>query len=247
MTEIWLVDVERTAPALAELEREVPRLTAQDRRRALAVKDPHERKERLAIYIALRVLLERVAGARAGRQPFIRSAAGKPGLAASSVKFSLSHIEGYALIGLARSGEIGVDLERERPLWISTRRRDELIAVAEGLAGRRLPGRSEDARFLQAWSRLEAFAKAHGQGIGRTLSDLGLRSGRTRSLAELEAAATCCARDAGLTVRDIPLDPGLFAAAALERAGRLQPAWLPADRTGLERLLSLSASRPRTG
>jgi 4'-phosphopantetheinyl transferase len=241
------VDVERTAPALAELERDTPRLTAQDRRRALAIKDPNEQQQRLAVYTALRVLLERMAGARAGRQPFIRSASGKPRLAASSVKFSLSHIEGYALIGLTRSGEIGVDLERERPLRISPRRRDELIAVAEGLAGRHLSGRSEVARFLQAWSRLEAFAKAQGQGIGSTLADLGLRSGRARSLTELEAAATCCARDAGLTVRDIPLDPGLYAAAALEKAGRLQPAWLPADRAGLERLLSPSTSRPRGG
>jgi len=39
MTEIWLLDVGRSGPALAELERDAPRLTAEDRRRANALKD----------------------------------------------------------------------------------------------------------------------------------------------------------------------------------------------------------------
>jgi 4'-phosphopantetheinyl transferase len=248
MTEIWLLDVARSGPALAELERDAPRLTAEDRRRANCLKDPRDGRERLATLTALRLLLERFTDAHAARQPFVAGPAGKPALPGGKIQFSLSHIEGYALIGLTRSGTIGVDLERERPLRLSTRRRTDLIAAAKGLAGRPLAGASPDACFLQAWCRIEAFAKAHGGGIGRTLADLGLRSGTPRTPADIEATARRSARDAGLIVRDVPLGDGLYAAIALEKAARLRPQTLPPDRIGLERLLTPHLpSRRRAG
>jgi 4'-phosphopantetheinyl transferase len=247
MTEIWLVDLQRSAPALAELERETPRLTAQDHRRASSIRDPHARRQRLAITTALRILLERMAGPRSARASFVIGSSGKPGLADGSVEFSLSHVEGYALIGLSRAGEIGIDLECDRPLRISARRRDEVIAAAAGLAGKPADGTSPDARFLRAWCRLEAFAKARGQGLGRTLTDLGLRSGRPRTCAGLEVAARQIAREAGLTVRDIPLDPGFYAAIALGSTARLRSKRLPADRTGIERLLAPRRPGSRAG
>ena len=238
MTEIWLIDVQRSAPALAELEREAPRLTAGDRSRARAIKHPAGRRQRLAVTTALRILLERLAGPRSARQQFVTGSAGKPALADRSVQFSLSNIEGYALIGLTRAGEIGIDLERDRPLRISERRRIEMIAAAEGLAGKPPAGAAPDARFLQAWCRLEAFAKAQGLGIGRTLSDLGLRSGRPRTPAEIEVACRHAARAAGLDVRDLPLGRGLYAAIAMRNAARLRPQAFPANRTAIQRLLT---------
>ena len=39
-------------------------------------------------------------------------------------------------------------------------------------------------------------------------------------------------------MRDVPLGGGLYAAIALEKAARLQPQTFPADRIGLERLLT---------
>jgi 4'-phosphopantetheinyl transferase len=246
MTEIWLIDMQRSAPVLAELEREVPRLTPQDRRRTIAIQDPHKRHERIAIATALRILLERMAGPQAAKAPFVAGTGGKPRLADGSVQFSLSHIDGYALIGLTRTGEIGVDLERDRPLRMSERRRAELMAAAVGLAGK-LAGTSPDARFLHAWCRLEAFAKARG-GLGRTLADLGLRSGRQRTSAEIEAAARDAVRAAGLTVRDVRLEAGLYATVASGSVARVKPKRFPADRAGIERLLTLSRpSRRRAG
>ncbi len=235
MTEIWLIDLQRSAPALAELERATPRLTPRDRSRARAVKNPADRRQRIAITTALRILLERLAGPRSARQPFVTGPAGKPALADRSLQFSLSHIEGYALIGLTRAGEIGVDLERDRPLRLSERRRAELMAAATGLAGQplarqahqTLAGPAPDAAFLQAWCRLEAFAKARGLGIGRTLADLGLRNGQPRTPAEIEVACRHAARAAQLTVRDLPLGRGLYAAIAINSAARLRPQVVP--------------------
>ena len=138
----------------------LPRLTPEDRRRANSLKDPRDRRERLATLTALRLLLERFMDPHTARQPFVTGPAGKPALPGGKIQFSLSHVEGYALIGLTRSGAIGVDLERERPLRLPARRREELIAAAKGLAGKPLAGASPDACFLQAWCRIEAFAKA---------------------------------------------------------------------------------------
>jgi 4'-phosphopantetheinyl transferase len=247
MTEVWLVDVERSAPVLAEVERDRPRLTPQDVHRANAISDPHERGQRLAIMTALRILLERLAGPHTARGSFVTGLGGKPELADGGIRFSVSDVEGYALIGLTRSGEIGVDLERDRPLRISARRSDELMAAAKGLAGRPLAGASPTARFLQAWCRLEAFAKARGHGLGRTLTDLGLRSGLPRTAAQIEGAAGSRAREAGLCVHDMALESGLYAAVALEKAVRLRVQRLPTDREGIERLLEprWASLRPR--
>src|SRR4029079_17862738 len=98
--EIWFIDLAQSEFALTLLERDEPRLTAQDRRRIGASKDPRRRAEQLAIYTALRLLIERAGGARVAREPFVLRSGDKPRLADSSIDFSLSHIDGCALIGL---------------------------------------------------------------------------------------------------------------------------------------------------
>ena len=245
MTELWLVDLQRSAAALAAVEAATPRLTAQDRRRAQALADPRARAERLTLAIALRLLIARVAGPEPARRTFGTGPGGKPRLM-GPLDFSVSHVHGYGLIGVTIGGSIGVDLERERPLRLSVRRRQELIAAAEGLAGAPLADASPADRFLQAWCRIEAFAKARGSGLGRTLADLGLRSGRPRTPADVAAAARSQAREARLAVGDLTIPkwrhaPCLYAAVARSGSARTQPAWLPADRPGLERLLVRSA------
>jgi len=236
--EIWFIDLARSEPALALLERDEPRLTAQDRRRIGAMKDPRRRAEQLAIYTAMRLLLERAGGARVAREPFVLRSGDKPRLVHGGIDFSLSHIDGSALIGLAYDGAIGVDLECVRPVRISERRREGLIAAAAGLSRGALPEAPTDARFLQAWTRIEAFAKAHGHGLSRTLTDLGVRNDSRHALGELQATAVRKAKAAGLATHDLNLRAGLFAAVALSGAGRCpKPQRLPSNRPGLLRLL----------
>ena len=96
-----------------------PTPDATDRRRARAVKNP-------PIAVSASPSRPRCASCssawpdpHSARQPFVTGPAGKPALADRSLQFSLSHVEGYALIGLTRAGDIGVDLERDRPLRLS--------------------------------------------------------------------------------------------------------------------------------
>ena len=238
--ELWLVDLAASGPALAAIERETPRLGAAERARAEAQADPRERDERLAAHVALRLLIERVAGPAVRGRTLVRSPAGKPHLTGGGAELSLSHTAGFALIGVSATLAIGVDLERTRPLGFSPRRRDEIVAAGTALGGWPIPERRGERAVLQAWVRIEAFSKTRGATLSQTLADLGLRGpehGRT-PLPDLEAAARRLAAQAGLAVHDLNLPADLQGAAALPiEAGVPQPARLPADRAGIEALL----------
>ena len=247
MMELWLVDLEAAAPALEALERETPRLAPDDRARAGRTPDAHEQRQRLAAYSALRILLERFAGSAVRARKLLRGASGKPHLGPGAPAFSVAHVEGLALIGVVAKGAIGVDLERRRTLRLSTRRREEIMAVGAGLAaraGRDLAG--EDA-VLRAWCRLEAFAKAHGGGISQLLSEIGVRgrSGRQLALDRIEAAARALAKTEGLEVADVSLPPDLFAAAAAPSLRRLpRPRRFPRDAQAIELIAKARRTSP---
>jgi phosphopantetheinyl transferase len=251
MTELWLVDLERTAPALQVLEAAQPRLSTDDRRRARQVADLRERRRRLTAYVALRVALERMAGRPLRGAAFVRSPAGKPSLAGVAAEFSLSHSGRFALIGVTRLAAIGVDLERARSVRMSPRHQQLLAAAGRALADMPLPAQSSgDAvgqeTFLQAWSRLEAFAKARGQGLARLLADVGVRGGsHAATPAQIETATRRVAREAGLKVCDLRLPAGLFGAVAVAKAAPFpRVRAFPIDGPAVARLIH-SRRRPR--
>jgi 4'-phosphopantetheinyl transferase len=242
--ELWLVDLQAAALALETLERETPRLSRDDRRRAQRLGEPRERRQRLAAYVALRIAIERMGGEALRRQPFTRSEAGKPHLGAAAPSFSLAHTPRMALLGVAQLSQIGVDLEEHRSLRLSARRRQEILAIGAGLARRPLDDRAGEAPVLQAWCRLEAYAKASGEGVGRLLSELGLRQSRGRQLApcDIQAAARGLARLAGLSVADLRLPRGLYGSVAWTGArGLVGVRRFPADKRAIARLI---ATRP---
>jgi hypothetical protein len=128
---------------------------------------------------------------------------------------------------------------------MSTRRRQEIVAIGAGLARSLSRDASGEAAVLQAWCRLEAYAKATGQGLARILAELGLRqaSGRQLAPAEIEAAARALAGAQGMAVRDLKLPSGLHGAVAcsgVRRRVRVRP--FPADRAAIAQLL---AGHPR--
>jgi len=242
--ELWLVDLQAAAPALEALERQVPRLSGDDRTRARRLRDRSERQQRLAAYIALRILIERIGGAQLRQQAFMRSTGGRPHLGEAAPTFSLSHCAGLALLGVAAS-PIGVDLEAHRHLKMSARRRQEILAIGAGLAHSLARHGTGEAPVLQAWCRLEAYAKATGQGLAHILAELGLRQASGRQLVpqEIEAAARRLAGAAGVGVRDLKLPAGLHGAVASCGVRRLARVRLfPVEKAGIARLL---AGHPR--
>jgi 4'-phosphopantetheinyl transferase len=198
--------------------------------------DPREAEAWRTARIALRALLESVVGADVRRRPFAAGPAGKPLLATGrgTLDFSLSHSARHALIAIGEPGPVGVDVERLRAVSIGGERREVLIAAAEAMvvsADAREPT-GADASFLQAWVRLEAFAKARGSGIGVLFRDLGLTEARRRQRAAAAGqAAAGLLREAGLVVCDVTLPAGLFAAVAARASGpsRIEAQPFPID------------------
>jgi 4'-phosphopantetheinyl transferase len=242
MTELWLVDLKEAAAGLAELEAETPRLSAGDRQRALRLPHRGEQRLRLAAYCALRLALERLAGACVRQRAYTFGRAGAPYLRGTGVRFSLSHTGGIALIGVTRARAIGVDVEGIRAVRLSERRRQELLAVGAGLAmmaaGKRAPAAHD---IVQAWTRIEAFAKARGCGLARVLEDLRLRGPVTRILqpARLTAVAAAEAARRALWVSDLAPGGDLVGAIALDATVALPSLRrFPGDSGSMRRLLA---------
>lgn len=174
--ELWLVELDGSAIVLQGRGGGAHMLTPSDHARLRRIRDPMERARRAVTYIALRMIVARTLGARHARARMLRPRGRAPRLAGVPATFNLSHCENWALIGLARRGRIGVDLEVVRQLPMTQRRRTQLTAAAGALARGRPLTPDRDGDVLQAWTRLESFSKATGRGINRTLADFGIRA-----------------------------------------------------------------------
>lgn len=169
--ELWLVDLAACMDALAALEDATPRLPA-----GFVPRDAGHR----AAHIALRLLLAR-AGAPDPAAAFVISDTGKPSLAAGPA-FSLSHVAGHALIGITRTGTIGVDIERrERDIRMAPERAQRIRVAGNRLAPQALALSDDHHGTLRAWVRLEASAKAEGIGIARMLGRHGVLGSAERA------------------------------------------------------------------
>lgn len=244
-TELWLVDLHKSGEALEALEASSPRLPSDVRTRLAVIKDERTRHERRRAHIALRVLLERRLGPSMRGTPFIIAASGKPALAIDGVSFSLAHTKGLALIGIGDRAPLGVDLELMRPVHMPDARRAPIEMEAIALAaGAPLGEADPDARFLRAWVRIEAVAKALGQGVGPILERL--RPGRDSAgpLAELPGQS---AAERGLIVaHDVAATEGVFAAVALPSGQSPPPLGvLPEAAAKIEALLEAGSGTRR--
>ncbi len=209
---LYFVDLAAAAAGLDAAEQITPRLAPDEEARcaAIAVRDRSEADRWRRAHIALRIALERHAGAVVRCAPYAVAPGGRPQLsnmesAEHAPYFSLSHSGGYALIAISHAGPIGVDLETGRALSVSAERRSRIEAAAARLALDAPLASSPDDRFMQAWVRLEAVAKATGLGIGRILTEAGVVGGGTD-------ARVVGAASEGAPVRDLSLAGGCFAA-----------------------------------
>lgn len=108
---------------------------------------------------------------------------GKPvltsGPAAAGLSFNASHSGERLLIGLGEGADLGVDIEKHRPLVD----RDGLVrryfSLAENDAYFRLAEADRERAFFGCWTRKEAFVKALGRGLSFPLKDfdVGFASG----------------------------------------------------------------------
>jgi 4'-phosphopantetheinyl transferase len=116
---------------------------------------------------------------------------GKPHLPLSpELRFNLSHSHELALVAVALDREVGVDIERLRPL-------PRFAAVADRFFPPSEPAPTDETDFFRRWTRVEALLKARGVG--------------------LYGASTDPADE--WTIEEIPVPNGFAAAVAAEGSG----------------------------
>ena len=121
-------------------------------------------------FVACRARLRSLLGEHLGLDPatlvFVQNAFGKPRLADHpSVHFSLSHSGDQAVLAVSEQREIGIDIERVRPLdHLDLARRyfhPNEVATIEGAR----PPDDQLLAFFRIWTLKEAVVKAIGRGL----------------------------------------------------------------------------------
>ena len=112
---------------------------------------------------ALQAILENLAGTPV---TLARHPQGKPYLpAAPHIKFNLSHTRGKALIAVATGVEVGVDIERHRPIPDLVRIAERYLPPGDAQALEDTPEPDREREFFRCWTRAEALWKAAGVGL----------------------------------------------------------------------------------
>lgn len=142
----------------------------------------------------LRAILGRYLERPPGELTFAQGPYGKPYLNAvrtsGHIRFNVAHSHELALVAVSQGRELGVDLERMRPLDDIDDIVARSFAPAEQLVLDRLPPRDRLSTFYRYWTLKEAYLKACGVGLSRALADVDVTRAESRPLYLPDAAGT---------------------------------------------------------
>ncbi len=209
---LWRVELDVGAEAETELLEELP---ADELARAEGFGNAQARRRFVVARGTLRVLLGNLLGEPSRSIAIEEGASGKPRLSGAGRRlgFNVSHSGDLALICIAEGVEVGVDLERLRPVpdAIAIARRRfapaEARFVEEGRAA------DVDRRFLLCWTRKEALAKAVGVGLSFDLRSFAVPLDESSGVVSLDAPGEEQAQR--WSIFDIPMGNEYVAALAL--------------------------------
>lgn len=168
----------------------------------------------------LRTILGRYLRIDPHQVQFRYSARGKPylaeGMRDDTLRFNLAHSHELAVYAFTRKREIGIDLERVRPLTDAEEIAGRFFSTRENAEFRSLPENLKLEAFYNCWTRKEAYMKATGDGLGRALDtfDVSLLPGAPAALLHVDGDRAEAAR---WSLRTLAPDPEYVAALAAER------------------------------
>jgi len=102
--------------------------------------------------------------------------------------FNVAHSDSLAVYAISREQEVGIDLERVRPIREAEQITDFLFTKSERAQMSLLPPERKTEAFFQYWTGKEAFLKAHGEGIGASLNqvEVSFMSGKPMQAYQLD-------------------------------------------------------------
>lgn len=175
---VWCVELDAAGEAAAL----AARLSADERERAHSLPSgAHQRR-----FVIARAMLRQLLGLYLDQAPgavvFSRGAHGKPFLQEGTLHFNVSHTRELALYAIARTREVGVDVEWMRPQVAHEQIAARFFSLEEQEALAQVPDEERRAAFYDIWTRKEAYLKARGDGIAAGLGTFAVSLGAEAAL-----------------------------------------------------------------
>jgi 4'-phosphopantetheinyl transferase len=171
----WIIELDAGLPPGADIDSvepgaELAVLSEDERVRAARFVRARERRRFARCRAALRGILGRLLGEPADSLRFRAAAMGKPELdrgpgVVEPLRFNVSHSAELGIVAVCRGREIGVDLERLRPINEAERIVASFFTEAEQRAFDAIDEPDRPSAFLRGWTRKEAVLKGFGMGI----------------------------------------------------------------------------------
>ena len=215
--QVWRVALDRVPASDSAV---MTALSAAERERANGFRFDADRDRFVRSHTALRMILASYLHAAPEELVFRAGANGKPFLdcPADSVAlhFNLSHSGNLALVAVARGREVGVDIERVRPVNDMAGIAARFFSPFERQALDRVAPEQRLRAFFATWVLKEAYLKACGDGLVRRLEDFDVATGDDK-LPRLLSVRDRDGEESRWTLSSI--DPGESYAAALAVEG----------------------------
>lgn len=132
-------------------------------------------------YVAARAALRLQLGALLGCDPksllFQYTSYDKPILEKCGIEFNLSHSGDWVLFAFTGCGEVGVDIEKIRPIPDMRDVAKVNFAASEFALWESTPEADRVAAFYRCWTRKESFIKAIGEGLSCPLDSFEVSFG----------------------------------------------------------------------
>ena len=170
---IWRVELDQPQ---REVRRLAQTLSSEELNRSGRLHFESGRKRFITGRGMLRVILSHYTGSAPGELKFKYGSYGKPtllgpGSTNSRLHFNLSHSEGMAIYAIGLDYELGIDIERVRPMEDVDQIVERFFSARERVLFQQLAPEQQLRAFFKGWTRKEAFLKATGEGLTRPLEE----------------------------------------------------------------------------
>jgi len=162
----------------ARLDELTPLLADVERARAERYRLPRDGNRYVAARGQMRLLLAGCLGQAPAAVAIKLGRDGKPEVrsvsSAGRIHFNLSHSDGVGVMAIGIDDELGIDVERIRPMPDASAIAEQVFTAGEILALRRVAEEERAEAFFRYWTRKEAVVKSLGRGLSHRLDGFEL-------------------------------------------------------------------------